>query len=163
MHLVENVEHPESNLLPCFGNPSNTTANEKDDDCKAEGSSDNTTPAFCTTRTILPAMQLKPDSTTEYCFEHSLLPDEAVLLQKNVAARGEAKEHKVTWSYDDHVDPDSVEGTALGELGRGRATASGEFIRNMKVGDVVTVWGKARFPGWTNHVDEVKIEVYWAI
>jgi len=33
----------------------------------------------------------------------------------------------------------------------------------MKVGDVVPVWGKARFPGWANVVEMVKIDIYWAV
>jgi hypothetical protein len=33
----------------------------------------------------------------------------------------------------------------------------------MAVGDVITLWGRARFPGWINHIQEVKIDVYWAV
>jgi hypothetical protein len=84
-------------------------------------------------------------------------------LQKNKTATGELKEHKIVWSCTDNIDPDSVEGVELDTQGRGRATATGEYVRNMKVGDVVTVWGKARFPGWTNFVYAVKIDIYWAV
>jgi hypothetical protein len=56
-----------------------------------------------------------------------------------------------------------VDGTALEEQGRGRDTGTGEFVRNLKLGDVVTVWAKARFPQWVNVVEQVKIDVYWAV
>ncbi|KAM7201943.1 hypothetical protein V8F20_004651 [Naviculisporaceae sp. PSN 640] len=52
---------------------------------------------------------------------------------------------------------------ALAEIGRGKATGDGEFVRNLKLGDIVTVWAKARFAGWVNYVDRVKVDVYWAI
>jgi hypothetical protein len=84
-------------------------------------------------------------------------------LQKNLTATEEFKEHKIVWSCTDNVDPDSVDGKELDAQGRGRATATGEYVRNMKVGDVVTVWGKARFPGWANFVETVKIDIYWAV
>lgn len=58
---------------------------------------------------------------------------------------------------------ESPEVTALAEIGRGKATGDGEFVRNLKLGDIVTVWAKARFPGWVNYVDRVKVDVYWAI
>jgi len=40
---------------------------------------------------------------------------------------------------------------------------NGEFIRGLQVGDVVTIWGKARFGGWGNWVQEVCCEIYWAV
>jgi hypothetical protein len=61
------------------------------------------------------------------------------------------------------MDPDSIDGKKLDEEGRGRATGNGEYVRNLKVGDVVTLWGKARYGGWVNYVEEVKIDVYWAV
>ncbi len=72
-------------------------------------------------------------------------------------------EHRVTWSWTDCVDPDSDEALELEKQGRGKATATGEFVRNLKLGDVVTVWAKSRFPGWVNYVKSVKVDVYWAM
>jgi hypothetical protein len=54
-------------------------------------------------------------------------------------------------------------GKALEDQGRGRNTANGQFVRDLKVGDIVTVWGKARFPGWVNMIETVQIDVYWAV
>jgi hypothetical protein len=113
---------------------------------------------ICTVRTIAPSSPLQP---TE--FHHPLLWDMFTCLQKNLTATEEFKEHKSVWSCTDNVDPDSVDGKELDAQGRGRATATGEYVRNMKVGDVVTVWGKARFPGWANFVETVKIDIYWAV
>jgi hypothetical protein len=95
-------------------------------------------------------------------FQHPFLPT-ATRLQSNVMAGREIKEHVITWKHDDCVVPDSPEGDKLEEEGRGRASATGEFVRKLKVGDIVTVWARARFPGWTNFVESVKVDVYWVI
>jgi hypothetical protein len=129
-----------------------------------EGESSNrettsTPPIICSVRTITPSTTT--EGATE--FHHPLLWDMFTCLQKNLTATEEFKEHKIVWSCTDNVDPDSVDGKALDNQGRGRATATGEYVRNMKVGDVVTVWGKARFPGWVNFVETVKIDIYWAV
>lgn len=72
--------------------------------------------------------------------------------------------HTVTWaSSDDVTDPNSPAADALAMNGRGRQTANGEFVRSLTVGDVVTVWAKARYPGWNNFVKSVGVSVYWAI
>lgn len=83
------------------------------------------------------------------------------------------KEHHVVWSYtDDIIYPNSDDSdesidirvvSQLEDCGRGKATGDGEFVRNLKLGDIVTVWAKARFPGWANHVESVKVDVYWAV
>ncbi|TVY82440.1 hypothetical protein LSUE1_G005157 [Lachnellula suecica] len=116
-------------------------------------------------RTILPRTVNGPNHTPEepqYRFEHPLLPARNV-LQKNRTAERYTQEHVVTWSWNDNILPESLDGNNLEQEGRGRDTATGEFVRNMKIGDVVTVWGKARFPGWVNIVDRVQIDVYWAV
>ncbi|KIH93717.1 hypothetical protein SPBR_04257 [Sporothrix brasiliensis 5110] len=51
----------------------------------------------------------------------------------------------------------------LEKLGRGAETGDGAFVRNLRVGDVVTLWAKARFPGWVNIVQRAQIDVYWAV
>lgn len=72
------------------------------------------------------------------------------------------QEHKVVWSYQDR-DNDDPSRERLTALGRGAETGNGEFVRNLKLGDVVTVWAKARFGGWSNTVESVKVDVYWAL
>lgn len=95
-------------------------------------------------------------------FEHPLLPTTST-LQKNLTATRDYQERTITWSCRDDVDADSVDGKALEDQGRGRATADGRYVREMKVGDVVTLWAKARFPGWIHTVERVEIDVYWAV
>lgn len=56
--------------------------------------------------------------------------------------------HVVTWDWRD--DPQTAEG-------------NGKFVRSLKMGDVVSVWGKARFPRTVNKVRKVKIDIYWAV
>ncbi|KAH9213764.1 hypothetical protein DL95DRAFT_301603 [Leptodontidium sp. 2 PMI_412] len=116
------------------------------------------TPLACTVETLQP--RVHPHSAIR--FEHPLLPT-LDCLQKNRTSTKEAEEYKIVWTCHDNVDPDSLEGKALEDQGRGRNTANGQFIRDMKVGDIVTVWGKARFPGWVNMIETVRIDVYWAV
>jgi hypothetical protein len=121
---------------------------------------------ICFPRTIIPTTESRQTATeppeTKYFFRHALDPS-LDCLQRNLTATRDIKKHKVIWSYLDHTDPDSVDGKKLDEEGRGRATGNGEYVRNLKVGDVVTVWGKARYQGWANFVREVKIDIYWAV
>lgn len=92
-------------------------------------------------------------------------PNENLKIQCNVMAKREPTEHRVVWSYTDDISPErDVEASAkLAESGRGTATGNGKFVRNLKLGDVVTVWAKARFAAWYNAVESVKIDVYYAI
>ncbi|KAL2268843.1 hypothetical protein VTJ83DRAFT_3689 [Remersonia thermophila] len=114
--------------------------------------------------TVIPQVQPRPNGNG-YRFGHPLLPAPHLKIQCNVTASDHEKEHRVVWSYTDEVDPErDVEAAeALDEQGRGKATGDGKFVRDLKLGDVITVWSKARFPGWANHVQHVKLEVYYAV
>jgi hypothetical protein len=118
-------------------------------------------PILCDTYTILPGIK---DSAypSNLEFDDPFLPP-PTRIQSNVTASQEIKEHIITWSYNDCIKPESLEGEELEEQGRGRASATGEFVRSLEVGDIITVWARARFPGWKNNVQEVRIDVYWAI
>jgi hypothetical protein len=48
-------------------------------------------------------------------------------------------------------------------MGRGSETGNGDFVRSLQIGDVVTVWARARFPGWANLVEELRVDMYWAV
>lgn len=86
------------------------------------------------------------------------------MLQSNVVVDKHMRTHRITWSWTDNItNPESAEAKELEEQGRGTLSADGEFVRNLQLGDVVTVWAKARFPGWVNHVQKVQVKVYWAI
>lgn len=99
-------------------------------------------------------------SALRYNFD--LLPDPKWLVRRNKRADRAWQEHEIVWSWRDDVKPDSDAGKALEDDGRGRETGSGEFVRNLQVGDVVTLWTKARFPAWVSNVKEASIDVYWA-
>ncbi|KAI9367361.1 hypothetical protein BJX61DRAFT_312006 [Aspergillus egyptiacus] len=85
-------------------------------------------------------------------------------LQRNRARIWQAKGHRVVWHHLDNIDIDSPEAeeTARRE-GRGRGTLDGKQVRGMEVGDSIIVWGRARFPGWVNYVNELSVRVFWAI
>lgn len=101
-----------------------------------------------------------PEANQE-TFHHDLHPSPQLTIQSNKAATRDVTTHKVVWSWNDNVDPLSSE--KLSELGRGPETGNGDFVRNLTLGDVVTVWAKARFGGWTNHISSVKVDIYWAL
>ncbi|KAF4122909.1 hypothetical protein GMORB2_7216 [Geosmithia morbida] len=98
-----------------------------------------------------------------YKYQHPLEPRQDWEIQRNKLATKTWQENEVTWSWDDNVDPESEDAKALEELGRGKGTGSGGLVRSLKLGDVVTIWGKARFPGWSNVVEKVKVDIYWAV
>ncbi|KAI9649290.1 hypothetical protein NHQ30_001862 [Ciborinia camelliae] len=127
---------------------------------------------ICGLHTIFPDVQNSPrhdpeDNTNPHAndplkFEHALNPS-AKHLQKNKTATGASQEHTITWRFNDDIHPESPEADELEAQGRGNDTANGEFVRNLKIGDVVTIWAKARYPGWANTVEDVSMDVYWAV
>ncbi|CAG9995477.1 unnamed protein product [Clonostachys byssicola] len=125
--------------------------------------SPNSTPPalpLCALRPIRP--RLEPQDNGELAYHHPLSDDEdGMAIQHNILASRQFKEHIVTWDWQDKAGP-NVESLSE-ELGRGPNTMDGSFVRGLKLGDVITVWGKARFPGWANHVERVQIDVFWAV
>jgi len=123
-------------------------------------------PITCILRTIIPVtVPTSPsdlDNSDLGQLYHPLCPD-ANALQKNRTATRQTHEYTITWSASDNVSPDSPEADALEAQGRGRDTISGNFVRSLVPGDVITVWAKARFAGWSNHIESMKMDVYWAI
>ena len=72
--------------------------------------------------------------------------------------------HSVVWRATDNIQSGSQEAAVLlGAHGRGTGTGNGRFVRDLKLGDVITVWAKARFPAWVNYVESVMVDVYWAL
>ncbi|KAK3336377.1 hypothetical protein B0T19DRAFT_396133 [Cercophora scortea] len=117
--------------------------------------------------TVYPEVVRDP-ATNRNMFYHPLHARDTLKIQCNRTADGHLREHRVVWSYTDDIKFDadgatSPEVTALDDAGRGRATADGTFVRSLKLGDVVTVWAFARFPGWLNLIERVKVDIYWAI
>lgn len=113
----------------------------------------------------LPAYSLRPIYPTlepdRPAFHHDLHPSPQLTIQHNKTATRDSQTHKVVWSWNDNTNPLTAE--QLKEMGRGEETGNGDFIRNLKLGDVVTVWAKSRFGAWANHVESVKVDVYWAL
>lgn len=107
-------------------------------------------------RSIYPALEPGQEA-----FHHDLHPSPKLTIQRNKAATRQLTTHTVVWSWKDNVDPLSSE--TLSEMGRGPETGNGDFVRDLKLGDVVTVWAKARFAQWVNHIDSVKLDIYWAL
>lgn len=114
----------------------------------------------------LPAYSLRPVQpeleAQRNAFHHPLHPRPDYTIQRNKTAQSKSTTHHVVWSWDDDTaNPLTAE--ELHDIGRGQQTGDGSFVRGLKLGDVVTVWGKSRFGGWANHVESVKIDIYWAL
>ncbi|KAK4144991.1 uncharacterized protein C8A04DRAFT_10967 [Dichotomopilus funicola] len=117
--------------------------------------------------TVFPPIEWSSQQN-KYTFQHQLNPHEDLKVQCNRVAIRETLTHRVVWSHTDDIRPDrDSDAEAVTNLatvqGRGKATGDGKFVRDLKLGDVVTLWAKARFPSWTNNVESVKLEVYYAI
>ncbi|AEO54578.1 hypothetical protein MYCTH_2297284 [Thermothelomyces thermophilus ATCC 42464] len=114
--------------------------------------------------TVYPEVEWQSEAQA-YVFKHDLLAREEYKVQCNITAQRETQTHCVVWSYTDDIDPerDPEAATRLAEQGRGKATGNGKFVRDLKLGDIVTLWAKARFPGWANHVESVRMDVYYAV
>lgn len=123
------------------------------------GNSKGATSIYCDLHTIRPRVIEERES---YTYDRPLEPA-SDRIQANRTATREVKEHIITWAHDDCIDPFSAEGDRLEQEGRGRHTGDGKFVRNLLVGDIITIWARARFPGWTNEVKKIKIDVYWAV
>ncbi|OAA79749.1 hypothetical protein LEL_03235 [Akanthomyces lecanii RCEF 1005] len=108
--------------------------------------------------------EVKETNLDEPQFEYKfpLLHSPKWTVCRNKRAHRDWQEHSITWACHDDVKPDSDGGKSLEENGRGRETGDGEFVRSLQLGDVVTLWAKSRFPGWTNSVKAASIDVYWA-
>ncbi|KAK3694233.1 hypothetical protein B0T22DRAFT_65038 [Podospora appendiculata] len=117
--------------------------------------------------TVYPEVVRNP-ATNRDSFNYQLHARDTLKIQCNRTADGHLREHRVVWSYTDNTKFDadsepSPEVVALDDAGRGKATADGTFVRSLKLGDVVTLWAFARFPGWLNLIDRVKVDIYWAV
>lgn len=85
-------------------------------------------------------------------------------LQRNKCAVHNTIGYTIVWHYLDDISPQSVEAEEFEETtGRGRNTLDGHVVRELEVGDSVSVWARARFAGWVNHVERASVRVFWAI
>lgn len=144
--------------------PSN---NEEDGAEDGRRTSDSTTSTATTTTTT---WSTDSDSSSERPPSPPLRPfrikpflPEPTKLQCNRTATINSTDYHIVWHYLDGIAADSPEAEQIErETGRGRATLDGSAVRNMKVGDEVSVWLRARFAGWRNHVDKMSVRVFWA-
>ncbi|ORY67256.1 uncharacterized protein BCR38DRAFT_426502 [Pseudomassariella vexata] len=91
-------------------------------------------------------------------YHHELHPTADHKIQCNKVATHDVQHHHVEWRFDDDLSPEE-----LVQVGRGSGTGDGKFVRSLKLGDIVTIWGHARFSGWCNHIEKVEVKTYWAI
>lgn len=87
----------------------------------------------------------------------------ATHLQRNVTASSELRWHSVTWHYNDSIEEGSPVAQAAENRGQGWRSLDGTFVRSLRAGDCITLWGRARFPGWRLSVESVTVTVYFAV
>jgi hypothetical protein len=87
----------------------------------------------------------------------------ASTLQKNIVAEEQTTHHTITWTDLDDVKEGSPEAIAAQNRGQGWKSYDGSFVRDLQVGDCITLWMRARFPGWSNNAVKAKITVFWAV
>ncbi|EFX01940.1 hypothetical protein CMQ_5011 [Grosmannia clavigera kw1407] len=121
-----------------------------------------TPPRHHALRSVQPAVRPAEDDPVQLTLHHPMLPS-SQRLQSNRTAVRTATTHDITWSWLDRLADDPAARDDLERLGRGPDTADGAFVRDLRVGDVVTLWAKARFPGWANVVELAQVDVYWAV
>lgn len=148
--------------------PANSSVSQPTEDYCQLVPDDDESELICVPSTIEPEVVQEPsrhsdvENAPTYKFNHPFLPS-STSLQANVVAGKTDKEHVITWSADDNVQEDSPEAIVLENEGRGKATGNGNFVRDLQMGDIITVWARARFPGWRNDVSKLAIDVYWAV
>ncbi|KAJ4854908.1 uncharacterized protein T069G_10466 [Trichoderma breve] len=119
---------------------------------------------ICKLRVVEP----KPENSVShngdpgYRYGHSPWKGPREILRNKVAS-SEWTNYEVTWTCWDVVAPGSKEAQKAMEEGKGPMDGDGQFVRSLKLGDVITVWGRAMHRGWVNVVDTVEMDVYWAL
>jgi hypothetical protein len=91
-------------------------------------------------------------------------PDAQLGLQRNVHADRDTYHHTITWYYSDGT-ADDPRPPMIGDEAEpeGANLQGGGFVRDLRVGDCVTIWAKAQYPNWANTIERAQIDVYWAI
>lgn len=113
--------------------------------------------------TAVDAQNLLDDVTfTQKDVKQPFLPPPST-LQKNIVAEGQTTHHIVTWTDLDDVKEGSPEAIAAENRGQGWKSYDGSFVRDLQVGDCITLWMRARFPGWRNEAVRAKITTFWAV
>ncbi|PYH72368.1 uncharacterized protein BO88DRAFT_423185 [Aspergillus vadensis CBS 113365] len=108
--------------------------------------------------------QPPPQGPFHFGPDHPNLLPTAHKLQSNKTAVPGSQKHTIVWHYQDDIAPDSSEAEEIERTqGRGRATLDGSQVRSLEIGDAIAVWGRARFGGWSNHVQRVSVRVFWAV
>ncbi|KAI1819509.1 hypothetical protein F4861DRAFT_136388 [Xylaria intraflava] len=115
-------------------------------------------PTTCSMRPVWPPLK---ENLSEY--DHQLFPAADHKIQCNLVAADDWQRHHVEWSWTDDIDPESSASQELDEKGRGSNTGDGSFVRSLRIGDMVTIWAHARYPGWVNNVRKVQVRACWAV
>lgn len=103
------------------------------------------------------------ERTEPRLFSAAYLTEHRYEAQYNVQSQSQMTEHVFEWRWTDDTPAEGPGGDALAAVGRGRATGDGRFVRELRLGDCVSLWARARYPAWRNHVETASVEVYFAL
>ncbi|EAU86681.1 hypothetical protein CC1G_07339 [Coprinopsis cinerea okayama7 len=85
------------------------------------------------------------------------------LLQKNVRASHDEVMHEIVWDGKDvprEADGLTSEEEATSEKGSGLGYG---FVRQLQAGDHIAIFARAQYPGWTNHVVGVDMQIFYSM
>ncbi|MCJ1332101.1 hypothetical protein MMC10_008793 [Thelotrema lepadinum] len=100
---------------------------------------------------------------TPRLFSNAYLQNHKYEIQYNSQAHRETREHRIEWRWTDNTPDEGPGADALRDMGRGVATGDGRFVKELRLGDCVSLWAKARYPAWENYVEGAEVEVYFAL
>ncbi|KAL1894612.1 hypothetical protein Cpir12675_003601 [Ceratocystis pirilliformis] len=121
------------------------------------------TPDLLQLQAVIPKSQVVEDGSRILDMGHGNERHDSHLIQINRQANSTVAQHCVEWRWDDSIELHQGHAdTEFWKQGRSPTTPSGEFVRNLQVGDIITIWAKARDPGWVNKVESVTVDVHWA-
>lgn len=79
---------------------------------------------------------------------------------------GALQQHRIVWHYLDNLNVQSDTKSEVSKSqnsGSETATAAAKFVRDLKVGDTIALWAKAKQREWLNLGQYVSIVVTWAV
>lgn len=102
--------------------------------------------------------QATEEAVIYHHYHHALHPDRQHVIQFNKRAVRQLQHYHVEWSW---LDCSVNEDEDMGFAGHAPG-GNGDFVRSLGLGDMVTIWGRARYGGWANNVSKIDVKIYYA-
>ncbi|KAF2397095.1 hypothetical protein EJ06DRAFT_559224 [Trichodelitschia bisporula] len=117
--------------------------------------------------TVYPQVRTVEGKGGAYVLDQDALVPPGREIHRNINFLRRMHEACEIWRHTDYLCPEGEEWQAYlwRKYGLRDGWTHGHFVRNLRLGDVVTVWGKARGTSgaWVNNVESVEVDVYWSV